>query len=175
MILALDLGTRCGWALWDGHRIESGVQVFDLRRGESPGMRFIRFNRWLDDLGRGPAALPVKYSAKLAVYEAPHHRGGAATEIAVGMSTRVQEWCARFEIQHAAVHSATLKKWTTGSGRGDKTAMLEAVERRWGIKAADDNEADAVALLMYAREMSGPLPGEAAAVVEASNLSTIEP
>jgi hypothetical protein len=34
MILAVDLGTRTGWALWDGARTESGVQVFDLKRGE---------------------------------------------------------------------------------------------------------------------------------------------
>jgi hypothetical protein len=38
-ILALDLGTRTGWAPAEHGRVESGVQVFDVRRGESPGMR----------------------------------------------------------------------------------------------------------------------------------------
>ena len=38
-ILALDLGTRTGWALAEHGRVESGVHVFDVQRGESPGMR----------------------------------------------------------------------------------------------------------------------------------------
>ena len=46
-ILALDLGSTCGWALRPDGRLESGVQVFDLKRGESPGMRFVRFSAWL--------------------------------------------------------------------------------------------------------------------------------
>jgi len=82
-ILALDLGTKTGWALAENDRTESGVQVFDVRRGESPGMRYLRFNRWLEEL-TGATPKP-----DLIAYEQPHHRGGAATEIAAGFSTRV--------------------------------------------------------------------------------------
>ena len=152
-ILALDLGTATGWALSRGPaRVESGVQVFDVRRGESPGMRYLRFNRWLDEIGAG-----LGVDGLLIVYEAAHHRGGAATEVLNGMTTRVQEWVARngFDgsINHQAVHSATLKKATTGSGRADKTAMRHAVHTRgWmqGREIYDDNEIDALALLHYA-------------------------
>jgi hypothetical protein len=35
-ILALDLGTHTGFALLANGVTESGVQVFDVRRGESP-------------------------------------------------------------------------------------------------------------------------------------------
>ncbi|MGH7731553.1 MAG: hypothetical protein ACRENJ_09940, partial [Candidatus Eiseniibacteriota bacterium] len=139
-LLALDLGTRTGWALSSGAGLESGVQAFDLKRGESPGMRYIRFRRWLEEVGAG---------VELIVYEAAHHRGGAATEIAAGLTTRVQEFCAGRGLEHASVHTATLKKWTTGKGNADKVAMLEAVARRWK-PCEDDNEADAVALLYYA-------------------------
>jgi Holliday junction resolvasome RuvABC endonuclease subunit len=143
MILALDLGTRTGWALWDGSRTESGVQVFDLKRGESPGMRFVRFNGWLSSWA------PNGHRPALVAYEQTHHRGGAATEIAAGFATRIQEFCARHGIEHTAVHSATLKKWTTGKGNADKRAMVAAVARRWKA-VEDDNEADAIALLHYA-------------------------
>ena len=142
-ILALDLGTHTGWAYTDGTALESGTQTLDLRRGESPGMRFLRFRRWLDDMLRGlrPA---------LVAYEAPHHRGGAATEVAVGFSTRVLEQCADLGIEHVSVHTATLKKHATGSGRAGKDDMIRAASERWGRTPATDDEADALCLLAYA-------------------------
>ena len=151
-ILALDLGTHCGWALLTHGRIESGVQIFDVKRGESPGMRFLRFRRWLEEM-TAHARTPVN----LVVYEQPHHRGGAATEVAVGFSTRVQEQCAAVSIEHAAVHSATLKKFTTGDGRADKAAMLHhAMSRGWlnhGTSGGcGEDEVDAVCVLRWAME-----------------------
>lgn len=155
-ILALDLGSRTGWALAIGKLRESGVQTFDVRRGESPGMRFIKFNTWLAEIA-SVATTPTFGPLGLIVYEQTHHRGGAATEVSAGFATRVQEFCAAHAIEHAAVHSATLKKWTTGSGRADKDSMLRAVVKRGWFPArgptgfqGDDNEVDAVALLHYA-------------------------
>ncbi len=156
-ILALDLGTRTGWALSEGGRIESGVHVFDVRRGESPGMRYVAFNRWLQVMGSAHVSPPVTgrvvAAADLIVFEMPHLRGGAAATVLAGFQTRVEEFCAARGIEHVPVHSATLKKWTTGSGRGDKTAMRHAVHRKgWmsGREIYDDNEVDAIALLHYA-------------------------
>ena len=149
-ILALDLGTHTGWALRLGARIESGVQTFDVKRGESPGMRYIRFRRWLDTM-----TLTAMPGIDLLVYEAPHQRGGAATEVAAGFSTRVQEQAAELRIEHTAVHTGTLKKYATGSGAAKKPAMIAAVCRRWKV-VKDDNEADAIALLYYALEEIAP-------------------
>lgn len=145
-ILALDFGTRTGWAaLSDGH-VESGVQTFDLARGESTGMRFIRFRRWLEEI------LTLTQPG-LCVYEAAHHRGGYATEFLVGLATQLQEACAERGIEYVTVHSATLKKAVCGSGRADKSAMLAEARRRFsGWEIADDNEADSLLLLEYGRE-----------------------
>ncbi|WP_432214628.1 hypothetical protein, partial [Salmonella enterica] len=50
-VLALDLATKTGWALVDRQGVlTSGVQSFPLRRGESPGMRWLRFRRWLREI-----------------------------------------------------------------------------------------------------------------------------
>lgn len=38
-------------ALQEGGAVESGVQLFDVKRGESPGMRYLRFERWLEEVG----------------------------------------------------------------------------------------------------------------------------
>lgn len=150
-VLALDLGTRTGWALSASGRIESGVHTFDVKRGESPGMRYVRFNAFLRDF------CVLRVIPDLVIYEQTHNRGGAATEVAAGFATRVQEWAASYGKQHTALHSATLKKFTTGSGRGDKGDMLAAaVQKRWLAHRAedhvkiDDNEVDAVCLLQYA-------------------------
>jgi len=149
-ILALDLATKTGWAVmlpaWQ--KPETGVQKFELQRGESPGMRFLRFRRWLEELVR-------LYAPSLIVFEQTHHRGGAATEIAVGFSTRVQEVAAMLGAEHVAVHSATLKKHATGSGRAGKDEMIQEATRRWGYEPKDDNEADAMCLLAYAIEKYG--------------------
>lgn len=148
-ILALDFGTRTGWAALSGGHVESGVQTFDPARGESPGMRFIRFRRWLEEI-------LTLIRPGLCVYEAAHHRGGHATELLVGMATRLQEACAERGIEYAAIHSATLKKASCGSGRADKSAMMAEARRRFpGREIADDNEADALMLLCYAREKYG--------------------
>jgi Holliday junction resolvasome RuvABC endonuclease subunit len=142
-ILALDLGTKTGWAMLEGGRIESGVQISDVKRGESPGMRYIRFNRWLEEI--------ADPKPDVIVFEQAHHRGGAATETAAGFSTRVLEFCARHGIEHSSVHSATLKKFATGSGRAEKADMIARARERFKPDLADDNEADALWILEWAR------------------------
>ena len=142
-ILALDLGTRTGYASFVNGRVESGVQDFALGRGDSHGMRFIRFNRWLTEM----IALTMP---ALITYERPHLRGGFATDLLVGFATRVQERCAEAGIECEAVHSATLKKAATGSGRAAKDAMIAVAEERFGKRVASDDEADALCLLWMA-------------------------
>jgi crossover junction endodeoxyribonuclease RuvC len=140
---------------WDGARRESGVQDFALGRGESPGMRFLRFNRWLEELTLDPAAV-LQPRVELVVYEQPFvMRSGQAAGIALGLATRVQEMCARYKLEHVAVNGSRLKKWTTGKGNAKKPEMVAAVTRRFCTTppyfVGDHNEADAIALLEYAR------------------------
>jgi len=146
-ILALDVGTKCGWAALT-ERIESGVQRFDLLRGESSGIRFLKFNHWLNTMF-------ALVKPDLVVYEQAHHRGGYATELAVGMTTRIMETCARESVDYASVHSATLKKWATGSGRADKIAMMKRASELAGREIESDDEADAYLLLQYGIERFG--------------------
>lgn len=145
-ILFLDLGTKTGWATNIHDRIEHGVQTFDLRRGDSPGMRYVRFNSWMRiNWSTGCGGMDV------ICYEQTHQRGGAATEVAAGFATRVQEFCAERKIQHAAVHSGTLKKFWTGKGNANKDEMIEEAKKR-GYEVIDDNDADAIAGLYWAME-----------------------
>jgi Holliday junction resolvasome RuvABC endonuclease subunit len=131
----LDLGTSCGWAtLFDNTR-HSGVQVFDLKRGESPGMRYLRFHRWLVDFPMRP---------ELCVYEQAIRRGGAATAVALGFEAHLLSFCAQYGIEHQPVNLKTLKVFATGSGGASKGDMVAALSRKFGTPLnMDDNEADA--------------------------------
>ena len=140
--LALDLGTHTGWAAERDGQIESGVHVLDVKRGESPGMRYLRLDAWLTEL------TGLLGGVRLVAYEQAHHRGGAATEVGVGLMTRVQAWCALHGVEHVGVHTATIKKAMTGKGNANKAAMQAAARLRWP-QVRNDNEADALALLTY--------------------------
>lgn len=146
-ILALDTATVTGWAYWEpGYtNPESGTQDFSLKRGESPGMRFIRFRKWIQTFE----------PPDLYIYEEAHHRGGAATAVGVGFVSRVLEEAARVGAETVGVHTGTLKKWSTGHGKASKEQMIYVSSVRWGFVPKDDNEADALCLLAYGLEEYG--------------------
>ena len=147
--LGLDLGSLTGFALArNGEHLESGVQRFDLARGESPGMRFLRFRGWLEKV--------LEWGPEAVFYERAHHRGGHATELLVGFQTRVQEACAERGIPYSGVPTGTLKLFATGKGNASKEAMIEAARERWGVEPEDDNHADALLALAWGlKEVGG--------------------
>ena len=146
-LLALDLGAKTGWAVYlPGLGVESGVQEFALRRGESPGMRFLRFRRWL-------SRMIDENSPEAVGYELAHHRGGAATELAVGFQTRVQELAAAAGIPYTGVHTGTLKKFAAGHGQASKEKMIAAARKNWpDQKIVSDDQADALCVLSWMLE-----------------------
>ena len=87
-ILDLDLATITGWATNMGARL-SGTMEFKLKRGESPGMRFLRCRAWLAEMFELMAG-----NIDVIVYEQAHHRGGAATSVCVGLVTEVLAFAA---------------------------------------------------------------------------------
>jgi hypothetical protein len=154
-ILAVDPGSKLGWALSMAGTIESGVEDFSLRRGESPGARFLRFRKWLADITE-LCTRQTGQTLHLIAYEQPHHRGGHATEVACGFSTRLQEHAAGTSgCECVSIHTATLKKRATGSGRAGKPEMIAAARERWSLEPTDDNHADALCILAWALDQYG--------------------
>ena len=150
IVLGLDCATKTGWAIFrDGVLVESGVQDFTKQRGETNGLLFLRFRNWLNALV-AQAGQGVKPEGILIAYERAHFRGGAATEIGVGLQTRVQETAASEGIEAAPVHTGTLKKWATGNGAAGKATMIEAAKLYMRREPLDDNEADAVLVAAWA-------------------------
>ncbi len=149
-ILALDLGTTTGWALagHDGH-ITSGSESFKPQRFEGGGMRFLRFRRWLTELKA--CTDPLEW---VVFEEVRRHAGVDAAHAYGGFLGQLTAWCEHHSIPYQGVPVGTIKKHATGKGNAGKDAMIAAARER-GFNPADDNEADAIALLAWAQAQGG--------------------
>jgi hypothetical protein len=149
-ILALDLGTTTGWAL-RGHDglITSGTASFRPGRFDGGGMRYLRFTNWLGELDRlsGPiAAIWFEEVRRHVATDAAHGYGG--------LMATLTAWAELRGVPYEGVPVGTIKRHATGKGNADKEAMIDAARAR-GFSPADDNEADAIALLLWAIATNG--------------------
>ncbi len=144
-ILALDLGTTTGWALRDhtGH-ITSGAERFRPQRFEGGGMRFLRFRRWMSEIQKSVSEIQFLYFE-----EVRRHAGVDAAHAYGGFMAQLTAWCEHHGIPYQGVPVGTIKKHATGKGNAGKQEMVAAMQAL-GFRPADDNEADALALLMWA-------------------------
>ena len=151
-LLALDLGTTTGWALHgaDG-LITSGTVSFRPGRFDGGGMRYLRFTNWLGELDRlsGPIAT-------IWFEEVRRHAGTDAAHVYGGLMATLTAWAELRGVPYEGVPVGTIKRHATGKGNADKEAMIAAARAR-GFSPADDNEADAIAILFWALETKGGL------------------
>jgi len=149
-LLAIDLGTTTGWALRStGGLITSGTVSFRPSRYDGGGMRFLRFTNWLAELERlsGPIAA-------IWFEEVRRHAGTDAAHVFGGLMASLTSWSELRGIPYQGVPVGTIKKHATGKGNAPKQAMIDAARAR-GFSPADDNEADAIAILLWAIETRG--------------------
>lgn len=150
--LALDLGTKCGWAMAEGDKIiGSGVRDFSTKRHQHIGHRGVMFHNFLKDLGRFDE---IYYERILFTGSRPGGGAwmGASQELYHGLSMIMHMWSATLGIPAIGVWPGTLKKAFTGHGMAEKADMCRrAHELGWqgGARgtAECNDEADAIALL----------------------------
>lgn len=144
-ILALDLGTKTGWAVCLPDRtITSGTAEFKNDRWQGGGMRFLRFKQWLTEIKQMASGLDAVF-----IEEVRRHAGVDAAHAYGGFLAHVTAWCEHHTIPYEAVPVGTIKRHATGKGNANKEAMILAARKR-GFNPADDNEADALAILDWA-------------------------
>ena len=149
-ILALDLGTTAGFALrTDVGAIVSGTVSFRPSRYDGGGVRYLRFRAWLDSIATMPAASVSSITKKFR-----RHVGTDAAHIFGGLLATLTAWCEQRGIAYQGVPVGTIKRFIAGKGNADKDAVIAAVRAR-GFAPADDNEADALAILLWAIETAG--------------------
>ena len=141
-ILALDLGTNCGFALRTNTDFTfSGTWPLKSKRMESVGMRYVRFREQLDKLHRAEPITVVYFE------EVRRHMGVDAAHMYGGYLAHLQAWCVKHEVENQGVPVGEIKKFWTGRGNAKKDEMTAEARRR-GFDPVDDNEADAIAILV---------------------------
>ncbi|MEO5363853.1 MAG: hypothetical protein H7838_09560 [Magnetococcus sp. DMHC-8] len=143
-ILTLDLGSKTGWALHqaDG-TITSGTVEFKPGRFEGGGMAFVRFKHWLDEVCR--FAEPI---AGIWFEEVRAHAGVTAAHVYGGFLAHLTAFAELSQIPYQGVPVGTIKRHATGKGNASKAEVIEAMRRK-GHTPADDNAADALAILHW--------------------------
>lgn len=146
-ILAIDLGTKTGWALSQKKgkvsTITSGTINFVNDRYQGGGMRYLKFQKWLNDLKSQIKSIDEVYFEEVRM-----HRGATDAHVYGGFMATLTSWCELHRIPYQGVHWGSIKKFITGKGNANKQAVIDAV-KALGYVPEDDNEADAIALLLY--------------------------
>jgi Holliday junction resolvasome RuvABC endonuclease subunit len=146
-VLALDYAEQTGFAYQIGGKIFSGSVSFKQRKPKGEADRFLQFWRWLEEFENSELDFIV-------FEESAGRRTLNFVNSACGYRALVLLFCAAHQIGWQAVGPSQIKKATTGSGNADKQVMIAWAIAK-GYNPADDNEADALAILHYALEKGG--------------------
>jgi crossover junction endodeoxyribonuclease RuvC len=143
-ILALDLGNKMGYALSnDGVILSETVKHKNTK--SAAGHQYLHFRYWLGNVLFSFDNLDVIY------YEdVRRHLGTDAAHVYGGYLATLQAFCYEKGIKLVPVAVGTIKKHWTGKGNANKYEMIQEARQR-GFEPADDNEADALAILDYAK------------------------
>ena len=149
-ILAFDLATLTGYALRtaDG-AITSGTVSFRPSRYDGGGMRYLRFASWLKQIAADTGGIGVVHFEEIR-----RHLSTDAAHVHGGLLATLTAWCEQHSIPYQGVPVGTIKRHITGKGNAGKAEIISAVRAR-GYAPCDDNEADAIAILLWAIETKG--------------------
>lgn len=139
-ILAIDPGTKCGYAILTDGAKSSGVWDLSVHRYEGNGMRYVRLKKYLNEIGK----------VDLIIFEeVRRHAGVLASHIYGGIVSHIMEYAETYKINYVSCPVGTLKKFATGKGNANKDAMIQACQEKLNVQPQDDNEADALWLLHW--------------------------
>ncbi len=144
-ILALDPATHCGWVYDNGDSVHGGTWDFTEKRDES-GMRPLRMKRNLEEI--------LDMGVDLVVFEAARHgapKMQGALVVQAELQGIIKAECAERQIPYKGYSPSEIKKHATGKGNAGKPQMIAAARAR-GWNPVDDNHADAMWILDYAKK-----------------------
>jgi len=133
-ILSLDIATNTGWKT----ATSSGVWNLKPNRGESEGMRVVRFKSKVREM-------ITMEGINLVSYERPAGLHKSSIMVASEMVGVLKDLCIELNVNLACYSATEIKKFATGKGNANKEAMIKAAIDL-GFSPKDDNEADAIHL-----------------------------
>jgi Holliday junction resolvasome RuvABC endonuclease subunit len=134
-ILSLDIATHCGWKT----KTASGVWDFTLKRGESYGMKLIRFKSKVRETIDLEGIEIVSYERVAGLHK-------AAIISASEMVGVLHALCIEKGVEITAYSAGEIKKFATGKGNANKAQMVQAAKEKYGYIGDSDDESDAIHL-----------------------------
>lgn len=114
-------------------------------------MAFLRFNHWLSEIAETSGPIGAVFFEEVRA-----HAGTLAAHVYGGFLAHLAAWAEFRDVPYEGVPVGTIKRFITGKGNADKAAVIAAVREK-GFAPADDNEADALAILLWSIENHGGL------------------
>lgn len=156
--VGLDLSlVKTGYAIIgdNGEVLNSGV-IKSKPTGEKPIEETKRIVKIAEDImekidetlpGKNPDLVVIEGLAFMA-------QGTSLVQLA-GLNYLTRILLAEFKWPFMIVAPTTLKKFVTGSGKGDKDMIMMSLFKNYGFEAGDNNEADAFSLAICGRAVLG--------------------
>lgn len=152
-ILSADQATHCGWAVIDansGEIIDSGCKDF------SKTERYLR----MMEIAKFLLSLYKEYSCEKIVIEDIYYLRNIKTlEWLAGLKAHIMSTFAQEGIEPVPIYPVTWKKEFNLNGKKrneQKATSQDIAQERYHVDVADDNEADAILIGMYALQVMTP-------------------
>lgn len=154
-ILALDLGTKLGWAMHcPCEGLHAGTVVLATPKSLQEAKK-LRLDRRLDIRVQNFAGwLEARRFDQIVYEDIRFCVSQAQAHLWASLRGVVWSYAARRGTVIDCLDTGKLKKWTTGSGAADKQAMWDSARIRWPHlvdRTWDDNAVDAFCLLQFFR------------------------
>jgi len=148
-ILAIDLGTKCGYAVITGRKlVASGQWRLAVRKDGERGDRWASFTEHLTQHVR-------TYKPRVIAYErVRRHVGTTAAHVYGGFLAMLELNALTMPgVEWLPIEVPLWKKATTGKGNATKADVRAYVDKLYKITARSEDEADAIAIATAARTM----------------------
>lgn len=145
--LCLDLGTKTGWCIAKSSPeiFESGTENFASGDLRGQGYRFLKFRRWLIETKNRIGGID-----RVVYEQVRRHIGVEAAHTYGGFLAILQAFCEHHEIPYVGVSVQHIKMAAGCKGNAKKKEIIDALESM-GFSPSDDNEADAIAIMLWSR------------------------
>lgn len=140
-VFALDIATKTGWACGDGTHKGTDFGTLDMSECKGDyGYMAHAFKNWVSDMLH-------TYEPDIMSIEKTIVRRSASSYHLAGLSMIAHACGYVHEVRRKEYSPTTIKKFMTGNGFADKKQMVSAAKLR-RFKVKDDNQADAIGLLL---------------------------
>jgi len=141
-VLALDVATHCGWAI---SKEVSGVWDLSPKRDESAGMRLIRFKAKLKTVIEAE-------NVNIVVFEKSAGLHKSSIIVQSEFHGVLKLFLEEMNLPYRSFSATEIKKFATDKGNANKTMMVEACRKNYSVEPVDDNHADALHILFFAKD-----------------------